>query len=45
MSSRSSIPCHNGVDCYYLRQGNCWFYHPEWHENAIVSSESDNESL
>ena len=28
-------PCRNGLNCYYFRNGNCWFEHPEWHRDII----------
>lgn len=30
--NRGTRPCRYGPSCRFLARGDCWFYHPDWHE-------------
>ena len=41
-------PCRNGPNCYYLKKGTCWFYHPPEHQQSRTSLNSyqrDNDDF
>ena len=41
---RGTRPCRYGPSCRFLQQGNCWFYHPDWHENHNSNFTSQNRT-
>lgn len=44
-SNRNTKPCKYGPNCSYLRQGNCWFYHPAEHRQRNTSFKSRKHYL
>lgn len=38
--NRQFRECRNGLACYFLQNGACWFYHPSWHFDSEYQYEN-----
>ena len=43
-SNAGTLPCRNNQNCYYLKNGHCWYYHPPQHHAQNQQARTNTNS-